>query len=93
MVDVFIIVVTQAKELLYILDIYHNSPLLDGLKLGGICTNAASTNNLPKILNKLLKKGTLLQFGTKTFVIKMLEDYIEMGKIVAKWLTEHQDII
>ena len=23
----------------------------------------------------------------------MLEDYLEMGKIIAKWLTEHQDII
>ena len=25
--------------------------------------------------------------------MKVLEDYTEMGKIVAKWLTEHQDII
>ena len=84
MVDVLIIVVTQAKELLYMLDAYQNRPLSDGLKLGWICTNRASTNNVPKILNRLLKKGTLLQFGTKTFVTKTLEDYTEMGKMVAK---------
>ena len=39
---------------------------------------------MPKILNRLLKKGTLLQFGTKMFVTKTLEDYMEMGKMVAK---------
>ena len=82
--DILIIVVTQAKELLYMLDTYQNRPLLDGLKLGWICTNRAGTNNVPKILNRLLKKGTLLQFGTKTFVTKVLEDYTEMGKMVAK---------
>ena len=27
------------------------------------------------------------------FVTKVLEDYTEMDKIAAKWLTEHQDII
>ena len=27
------------------------------------------------------------------FVMKVLEDYVEMGKMVAKQLTEHQDII
>ena len=75
------------------LDTYWNRPLSDGLKLGWICTNRACTNNVPKILNRLLKKGKLLQFGTKTFVTKMLEDYMEMGKIVAKQLTVHQDII
>ena len=91
--NVLIIVVTQAKELLYMLDAYRNRPLLDGLKLGWICTNGANTNNMPKILNRLLKKGTLLQFGTKTFVMKMLEDYTEIGKMVAKQLTEDQDII
>ena len=84
MVNVLIIVVTQAEELLYMLDAYWNRPLSDGLKLGWICTNGAGTNNVPKILNRLLKKGTLLQFGTKTFVTKMLEDYTEMGKMVAK---------
>ena len=84
MVDILIIVVTQAEELLYMLDTYWNRPLLDGLKLGWICTNGAGTNNVPKILNRLLKKGTLLQFGTKTFVMKVLEDYMEMGKMVAK---------
>ena len=88
-----IIVVTKAEEPLYMLDAYQNRPLLDGLKLGWICTNGASTNNVPKILNRLLKKGTFLQFGTKTFVMKMLEDSIEMDKMVAKQLTEHQDII
>ena len=75
------------------LDTYQNRPLSDGLKLGWICTNGASTNNMPKILNRLLKKGTLLQFGTKTFVMKMLEDYMEMGKMIAKRLTDNQDII
>ena len=35
----------------------------------------------------------LLQFGTKMFITKMLEDYMKMGKMVAKQLTEHQDII
>ena len=25
--------------------------------------------------------------------MKILEDYAEIGKMVAKWLTEHQDII
>ena len=62
----------------------HIRPLLDGLKLGWISTNRAGTNNMPKVLNRLLEKGTLLQFGTKTFVMKMLEDYIDMGKMVAK---------
>ena len=75
------------------LDTCWNRPLLDSLKLGWICTNGAGTKNVPKILNRLLKKGTLLQFGTKTFVTKMLEDYSQMGKIVAMQLTEHQDII
>ena len=84
MVDVLVIVVTQSKELLEMLDTYWNRPLSDGLKLGWICTNGASTNNVPKILNRLLEKGTLLQFGTKMFVTKALEDYTEMGKMVAK---------
>ena len=66
---------------------------MDGLELGWICTNVANTNNVPKILNKLLEKGTLLQFGIKMFVMKALEDYMEMGKMVAKQLAEHQDII
>ena len=74
------------------LDTCQNRPLLDGLKLGWICTNRASTNNVPRKLNRLHKKGTLLQFGTKTFVTKVLEDYMEISKMVAKWLTEHQDI-
>ena len=93
MVDELIIVVTQAKKLLYMLDICQNRPLLDSLKLGWICTNGTGANNMPKILNRLLKKGTLLQFGTKTFVMKTLEDYTVMGKMVAKQLTKHQDII
>ena len=58
--DIHVIVVTQAEKLLYILDAYQNRPLLDGLKLGLICTNGASTNNVPKILNRLLYKCTLL---------------------------------
>ena len=91
--DVLIIVVTQAEELLYILDACWNRPLLDGLKLGWICMNGASTNNVPKILNRLIKKGTLLHFGMKMFVMKTLEDYMEMGKMVTKRLIEHQDII
>ena len=91
--EVLIIVVTQAKKLLYMLDAYWNRPLSDGLKLGWICTNGAGTNNVPKILNRLLKKGTLLQFGTKMFVMNTLEDYLQMGKMVTKRLTEHQDII
>ena len=66
------------------LDVYQNRPLSDGLKLGWISTNRAGTNNMPKVLNRLLEKGTLLQFGTKTFVMKVLEDYTEMGKMVAK---------
>ena len=82
--NVLIIVVTQAEELLYMLDTYQNRPLLDGRKLGWICTNGASTNNVPKILNRLLKKGTLLQFGTKIFVMKMLDNYTEIGKMLAK---------
>ena len=84
MVDVFIIVVIQAKKLLYMLDACQNRLLLNGLKLGWICMNGAGTNNVPKILYRLLKKGTLLQFGTKTFVTNTLEDYMEMGKMVAK---------
>ena len=79
MVNILIIVAKQAEELLYMLDAYWNRPLSDRLKLGWIRMNGAGINNLPKILKKLLKKGTLLQFGTKTFVIKMLEDYTEMG--------------
>ena len=93
MVNVLIIVVTQAEELLHILDACQNRPLSDGLKLGWIRTNGTGTNNMLKILNRLLKKSTLLQFGTKTFVTKTLEDCMEMGKMVTKQLTEHQYII
>ena len=75
------------------LDAYQKRPLSDGLKLVWIYTNQAGTKNVPKILNGLLKKGKLLQFGTKTFVTKTLEDYTGMGKMIAKQLTEHQDII
>ena len=39
------------------------------------------------------RKCTLLQFNTKMFITKALEDYTEMGKMVSKQLTEHQDII
>ena len=66
------------------LDTYWNRPLLAVLKLGLISTNGAGTNNVPKILNRLLKKGILLQFGTKTFVTKMLEDYTEISKMITK---------
>ena len=48
---------------------------------------------MPKQLNRLLKKGILVQFGTKMFVTKMLEDYTEMDKMVTKQLTEYKDII
>ena len=48
------IVVTQAEELLDMLNTYWNRPLSDGLKLGWNCTNGAGTNNVPKILNRLL---------------------------------------
>ena len=48
MVNVLLIVVTQAEELLYMLDAYQNRPLSDGLKLDWICTNGAGTNNVPK---------------------------------------------
>ena len=57
---------------------------MDGHKLSWICINGAGTNNMPKILNRLLEKGTMLQFSTKTFITKVLEDYTKMGKIVAK---------
>ena len=67
MEDILIIVVTQAKELLDMLDTCQNRPLSDGCKFGWIFTNGASTNNMPKILKRLLKKGTLLQFGTNVF--------------------------
>ena len=92
--DILIIIVTQAEELLYMLDTYWNRPLTDCLKLGWICTNGASANNMPKILNRLLKKSTLLQFGTKMFITKALEDYMEIGNMGnTKQLAEHQDII
>ena len=93
MVDILIIVVAKADKLLYMLDIYWNRPLLDGLKLAWISKNGVGTNNMPKILNRLLEKGTHLQFGTRMFITKVLEDYMEMGNIVANQLTEHQDII
>ena len=60
MVNVLVIVVTQAKELLNMFDTYQSRPLSDGLKHGWICTNGAGTNNVPKILNRLLEKGKLL---------------------------------
>ena len=88
-----LIVVTQAKELLYMLDASWNRPLLDGCKLGWISTNGAGINIVPKILNRLLEKGILLQFGKKPFIMKVLEDYMEMGKMVTNKLAEHQDII
>ena len=87
MVDILVILVKQAEELVYMFNPYWNRPLLDGLKLGWMYTNRAGTNNMPMILNRLLKKGTLLQF------FLALEDYTEMGKMVAKQLTEDQDII
>ena len=59
-----------------------NRPLSDGLRLGWICMNGASTNNVLKILNRLLEKGKLLQVG-----MKVLDDYTEMGKMFAKRLT------
>ena len=52
-VEVLVIVVTQAKELLYILDAHWNRPFFDGHKLGWIHISRASTNNIPKILNGL----------------------------------------
>ena len=55
-VDVLVIVNTPAEELLDMLDAYQNRPLLDGLNLGWICTNGASTNNVLKILNRLLEE-------------------------------------
>ena len=91
--DILVIIVTKAKELLDILDACQNRPLMDGLKLGWICTNGVGTNNVLKILNELLKKCTLLQLSTKTFIMKALEDYTEMGKMVTKRLTKHQEII
>ena len=93
MVDVLVIVVTQVKELLYMLDAYNKRPLSDGHKLGWISMDRVGTNNLPKLLNRLLKKNTLLQFSTKIFIMKALEDYTEIGKMVAKQLTEYQDFI
>ena len=48
----------------------------------------------PRYSTDYCKKGTLLQFSTKMLVTKiLLEDYTEMGKMVTKQLTEHQDII
>ena len=84
MVNILIVVFTQAKELLYMLDVGWNRPLLDGRKLSWIHTNRASTNDVPKILNRLLEKGIFLQFGTKTFVTKLLENYAKMDKMAAK---------
>ena len=52
--DILVIVVTQAEELLYMLDTHWNRPLLDGLEFGWIHTNGAGTNNMTKILNSLL---------------------------------------
>ena len=66
----------------------QNRPFLGGLKFGWIRMNGAGIYNVPKVLNRLLQKGTVLQFGTKTFVRQALEDYKEMGKMVAKQLTE-----
>ena len=48
MVDVIFLVVTQAKELLYIFDVCWNRLLLDGLKLGWISMNRAGTDNVPQ---------------------------------------------
>ena len=48
---------------------------------------------MPNILNRLLKKGILLQFSIKIFVTKVLEDYTKMVKMIVKQLAEYQDII
>ena len=53
-VDILVIVVTQAEELLYMLDTCWNRPLSNGLNLGWIHINGASSNNVLKILNRLL---------------------------------------
>ena len=50
----FFIVVTQAEELLYMLEKYWNRSLSDAFKLGWIYGNRDSTKNMPMILNRLL---------------------------------------
>ena len=53
-VDILVIVVRQAEELLYMLDICQNRPLSDGLKLGWIRMNGSGTKIVPKVLNRLI---------------------------------------
>ena len=52
--DVLVIVATQAKELLYMLGACWNRLLSDGLELGWIHKKIAGSNNVPKILNRLV---------------------------------------
>ena len=47
---------------------------MDSCKLGWISPNRASINILPKILNKMLKKITLLYLGTKVLFVQKLDN-------------------
>ena len=94
MVDVLVIVVTQAEELLYMLDACWNRPLLDGLKLGWIYANTEPALTMcPRYSTDYCRKEHFFSLAQRCLSYKMLEDYMEMGKMVAKQLTEHQDII
>ena len=45
---------------------------MDGLDLGRISQNRAGTISIPKILNGVLKKGTLFQLGIKMLLMQIL---------------------
>ena len=57
--------------------------------LAGFTLMELALTMCPRYSTDYCKKGTLLQSGTKMLVMKALEDYAAIGKIVAKRLTEH----
>ena len=49
---------------------------MKGLELGWISPNRTGIKNVPKIVNRTLKKNTLLQLGINIFLMHTLEDTI-----------------
>ena len=66
---------------------------MDGLELDWISPNEASANNVPKILHRAPKKGTILQLATNMFLIQILEDSIGITHVPTQGNTVYHNII
>ena len=90
--DIVIIVVVETKEL-YVLCTYRSWPFLDHFKLGWISPKRPSRNDIPKILNRILMKRILLQLNTKIFLMKILENSVQMTYVLTLGSNAYQNII